>query len=323
MSIYRRGEIWWVNVYVPGGRAIRQSSNSTKKRDAQALERKLKTEIDTNKTRGILGLKPIYTFEQAVIKFIESGNAPKSMVSHIKQTTLVLRHVPLNEDIIAATADMKENLLLNDKSPCTVNRRLAVVQRILNIAYTQWRWIDQKLGDFIGPMKMNESEFARHVYLTQDQVIYYLKLIKNPEIQRAVLILCISGLRVSELCKLDTVNWTGKAIRLDPKQKSKQPRSIPIAEEYHFLFENLPLKITYKGIRYWWEKVRQNNDIRIHDLRHTFGSWLAADPTVPLVVIREVMGHKSIKTTNRYIHIRNENTTFNTAVPSKLLPDRS
>jgi integrase len=41
--------------------------------------------------------------------------------------------------------------------------------------------------------------------------------------------------------------------------------------------------------------------VRIHDLRHTFGSWLAQNE-VQLPTIMELMGHKSAVTAKRYLH---------------------
>ena len=41
--------------------------------------------------------------------------------------------------------------------------------------------------------------------------------------------------------------------------------------------------------------------IRFHDLRHTFGTTLAA-AGVPLRTIQEYMGHADIKTTQIYMH---------------------
>jgi len=42
-------------------------------------------------------------------------------------------------------------------------------------------------------------------------------------------------------------------------------------------------------------------DFRIHDLRHTFGTTLAAEG-VDVVTIKDLMGHANIKTTMRYLH---------------------
>ncbi len=54
-----------------------------------------------------------------------------------------------------------------------------------------------------------------------------------------------------------------------------------------------------------WEIVKGKaglEDFRLKDLRHTFGTWLAIGGT-PLIVIRDLMGHKNIKTTEIYAHL--------------------
>ena len=43
--------------------------------------------------------------------------------------------------------------------------------------------------------------------------------------------------------------------------------------------------------------------LRFHDLRHTYGSLLAA-AGVPVVEIQAAMGHADIQTTSRYMHAR-------------------
>jgi site-specific recombinase XerD len=43
--------------------------------------------------------------------------------------------------------------------------------------------------------------------------------------------------------------------------------------------------------------------LRWHDLRHTYGSLLAADG-IDLVSIKDAMGHSALATTDRYLHAR-------------------
>ncbi|MFC0696249.1 tyrosine-type recombinase/integrase [Paraburkholderia humisilvae] len=44
------------------------------------------------------------------------------------------------------------------------------------------------------------------------------------------------------------------------------------------------------------------DDFPIHDLRHTFASWLVMDG-VSLYVVRDPFGHSSVTVTERYVHL--------------------
>lgn len=54
-----------------------------------------------------------------------------------------------------------------------------------------------------------------------------------------------------------------------------------------------------------WEQIRAHAklpELRIHDLRHSYASLLAASGT-PLLVIGKLLGHKRVATTERYAHL--------------------
>ncbi|WP_163370701.1 tyrosine-type recombinase/integrase [Endozoicomonas acroporae] len=57
-----------------------------------------------------------------------------------------------------------------------------------------------------------------------------------------------------------------------------------------------------------WDKIRELSnlpDIRLHDLRHTFGTRLA-HAGIDLVTIKELMGHEDLETTARYLHTNDQ-----------------
>ncbi|WP_454696695.1 tyrosine-type recombinase/integrase [Achromobacter aegrifaciens] len=62
-----------------------------------------------------------------------------------------------------------------------------------------------------------------------------------------------------------------------------------------------PLSTIQKGFRSLCVKANIE-DFRIHDLRHTCASWLVM-AGVPLLVVRDLLGHSSIEMTERYAHL--------------------
>jgi integrase len=56
-----------------------------------------------------------------------------------------------------------------------------------------------------------------------------------------------------------------------------------------------------KAVAGGYHVTRETHAYRIHDLRHTFGHRLGADPTIAPHTVRDVMGHTNLRTTERYL----------------------
>lgn len=57
-----------------------------------------------------------------------------------------------------------------------------------------------------------------------------------------------------------------------------------------------------------WDRIRKTaglEGLRIHDLRHSFASFAAADG-VSLYVIGKALGHRQASTTERYAHLTDD-----------------
>lgn len=102
--------------------------------------------------------------------------------------------------------------------------------------------------------------------------------------------------------------------------KNGEPRKVPLnrvteevvfrllekatAENYHFLFTNPETGKKYVSILRSWAtacRLAQITGLHFHDLRHTFGTR-AIENGATLPEVKEVMGHKSITTTEGYVH---------------------
>jgi integrase len=65
-----------------------------------------------------------------------------------------------------------------------------------------------------------------------------------------------------------------------------------------------------------WDRIRQRaglEDVRLHDLRHSFASFLV-NGGVSLYIVQALLGHANARTTQRYAHLANDTLTQATVV---------
>jgi integrase len=152
----------------------------------------------------------------------------------------------------------------------------------------------------------------------------------------AVRVAAYCGLRLGELLALRwrDIDWAGNAITIsralsvgiEGETKSGHVRRIPMSDQAaaaldrvskrdDFIAQNelvfcnaLGRPLDGSALRRRYKRARDcagMRPLRWHDLRHTFGSTLAANG-IDLVTIKSVMGHADLKTTERYLHAKSE-----------------
>ena len=127
----------------------------------------------------------------------------------------------------------------------------------------------------------------------------------------------LTGARSGEICaaRWEHVDWQRKLIRL-PDSKTNDQRSIYLSDAALEVLRTLPRTSDYviaggktgqpyASLSGTWILVRRYaslEDVRLHDLRHSFAS-LAAARGVSLPMIGKLLGHKTPLTTARYAHL--------------------
>lgn len=143
-----------------------------------------------------------------------------------------------------------------------------------------------------------------------------------------------TGMRLGEIVNLtwNQIDLEGSKITVQNTDefstKSKKDRIIPINKTLHSILTNrIPKVININSNQYVFTRVRTlrlNEDfvskkfkaavreaelkdkIHFHTLRHSFASRLV-QKGVSLYVVKELLGHEDIKTTQIYSHLEKEN----------------
>jgi integrase len=140
----------------------------------------------------------------------------------------------------------------------------------------------------------------------------------NPFAVAAIRLLALTGCRENEVLSLrwDAVDFERGHLRLDDSKTGKSVR--PLGQSAAAVLEALPRvqgnphvlpglkpKDHLREIKRVWYAVRyaaKLEGLRLHDLRHSFASVSAAGGE-SLLVVRSLLGHKHVATTERYAHL--------------------
>jgi integrase/DNA-directed RNA polymerase subunit RPC12/RpoP len=145
--------------------------------------------------------------------------------------------------------------------------------------------------------------------------------------ERAILFALYSGRRQGEILSLEWSNVDfdmGVLTFLGAYTKNARTQSIPMNENMRMILleawqaqqDDELRKLCFpsaKGayfsnLSHIWMGIRKQvglGDFRLHDLRHTYASWLASSGHVDIYTLKELLGHREIKMTQRYAHLIN------------------
>lgn len=284
---YKRGGVWYTDVYL-GGRRIRESLGKSGTRQ-QAKAR----EVDILRQR-----RPSErTLGEALASWLE-GDATR-LKSFIETRDHAASLEPY-QDMALTEATAAAELIKRDMrhlAPATVNRRLSLVVRACKLA-VEWGWLEQ--APRIRFLTVNNE---RHVYLSAEDVERLAQACPNPHVGDIVRFAAYTGLRRGEIFS----DWKidGEYLILSAETKTGRPRIVPIPEEIQDIAGRMPLPVSVNQVDKGFVKAREGlgmKHVRFHDLRHTYASWLVqAGAGLPAVM--QLMGHSTLSITARYAHL--------------------
>jgi len=208
---------------------------------------------------------------------------------------------------------------LGRTAPYQANRAVALLRKMFNLAL-DW-------GLFLGENPAAHIRFhpeeKRQRYLLPDElprVFGALQDEKNEYARAAFVAAILTGARRQEVLEmkwddldLDRALWRvpqasgGPAHTIPlPAQLAGLLRHLPKAERNPYVFIGEVVGGHIVNIKRAWQRIRVKAgiaDVRIHDLRRTFGAWLAASGE-SLALIGQVLNHRSPVTTAGYASLK-------------------
>jgi len=331
---------WYYSFRVRGVRYRGAIPEATNKQQAEQAETKIRNEIYEGKFGRTTTALPLKEFVDQVYRPWAKSNKRSWKIdeSRLKPIVDFFGKKRLNEIntflVEKFKRDRKATPIIfsrhggsetreRPRSIASVNRELCLLSKILSLAVTG-RLISQNPCREVDLLK---GEQPRTRYLKPDEEERLIQALTGPRrhMLQIVELYLNTGMREAELLRLPVhlVDFHREVIYVK-NTKGDIDHDVPMnnrtrqilmdlvtkaqAKGYEFLFTNPKTEKPYTTIKTAWStacRLAGITDLRIHDLRHTFGTR-AADQGVPLSAIRDVMGHKSIKTTERYAHATDE-----------------
>jgi integrase len=220
-----------------------------------------------------------------------------------------------------------ETLKHKQLAPGTINRALVLLRYAFKLAH-RWSVPGVRVDTFIGVRNLkNDNRIER--YLTAEQSSLLLEAVRNSHnrlLPMIVAFLIYTGARKREVleAKWADIDWENRSWKIS-KNKSNKIRHIPLslgaidtllqAKAYHmslqpceYIFPNPNTLKPFISFFYSWDASRKRAglpELRVHDLRHSFASFLV-NAGRSLYEVQELLGHSDIKTTSRYAHLSRE-----------------
>jgi len=330
---------WHINgLRIKGHGAIYESIGRCSREEAEAYYLKRVSDI----RQGVMfGVRPKRTFREAATHYLEIEQArpePKASLSNdasflreLDQFIGMLELDRVHDGTLAAF--VKARLKAGNKTK-TINLKLAVARRVLNLAATKWRddatgltWLSQAPKIELLPMTDQRLPYPLS---WDEQRLLFTEL--PDRLGRMALFAVNTGCRDGEVCGLrwaweQQVEELGTSVFVIPRPKNRIARVVVLNRiarevvdavrgqhpEYVFSYRGHGIETMNNTA---WQSARRRaagmyeerfgrtcpegfRTLHVHDLRHTVGRRLRA-LKVPFETRQDVLGHKNGNITTHY-----------------------
>jgi integrase len=318
-GLYKRGEVWWIRYAGLDGRIVRESSGSTRFRNAEALLLQRRNDVKDGKQPEVKRITN-HTFTELAEQYrgwAERQRSYRSKLGFINQLVAVFGNLPLRRFNSMLVEQYQTERMQRGNKPATINRLVATLKHMFTKA-VEWDMVEEQTLKRIRKAKLLEENNRRLRYLSKEEC---QALINTCDKHLKPVVVCAvnTGMRKSEILSLrwDNVDLKHGFILLEVT-KNGERREIPINDtlrqtlldltrrlDVPFVFYDPATGKPYKDVKRSFNTACRRakiREFRFHDLRHTFASHLVM-ARQDLTTVKELLGHKTLTMTLRYAHL--------------------
>ena len=319
-GLYKRGGVWHIDKHIRGYGRISESCRTGSLLEA---EQYLAHRLEEIRQATVYGVRPTRTFREAATKYLRENVHKRSIArdaQDLRSLDPFIGDVALDR-IHDGTLQPFVHARKRTTRPGTINRSIAVVRRILNLAARRWRdeaglsWLPT-----VPLLSFVPDEHPRQPYpISWDEQTRLFQALP-PHLARMALFKVNTGTREQEVVQLRwdweyPVPELGTSVFVVPRSlvKNKEDRLVVLNDVARSVIEEVrgghPERVfTYKGkpvgriYNSAWKHARERAglpNLRVHDLKHTFGRRLRA-AGVSFEDRQDLLGHKSGRITTHY-----------------------
>ena len=318
IKIRDSSKVWHCDFRTSSGKRVRQSLHTTDKREALQREAALQLKAEGKKPgsepHGIT-LKDAF---RHALRSRDQWRSAKSLHSIHQVYGMVEEHFgetcslsSLDEDVLL---EYGEQLYDEGLTPSTINKRLSIISVLFDECIKRNKYEGKKPS-----IERYKVKNGRRRVITPEEKATAISLCNKSSPYEAamadfIVILADTGLRLSEALKIQprNVNLEAKSL-LVVDTKTGEDRRVPLTDAAVEVLGRRTTAPVFQPlnpsvISHTWRRIRlkmgmeKDREFVLHAFRHTYGSTLA-NAGVDSFRIQKVMGHKTIQTTEKYVHV--------------------
>jgi integrase len=287
-----------ISLMVGGARVHRRLPDGTSARDAQQLEAELKVALGRQRAPVIPGDPPMSEVMGLYLQHALTLRSPKTARFHALRLGPWVDGRRASEARQVAAAAIRA--MHGHYKPATINRSLSAMQKGLRMAWENGATRE----DYSLHIKRLPENNQRDMHLSVEQV-QKLADCASEKTRAAIWIALLTGCRRGEILAIKPEDIGADTITIRAgNTKTLRTRVVPIIPALRPWLASLPIGLNFEGLKTGFRRAREAAgmpEVHFHDLRHSCATILIAYGA-DLYTVAKVLGHSTIKMTERYSH---------------------